>query len=198
MKLHGPGQKVLLLFAVFLIGGVRLLHSQSVRTIEGTIRDTDSAVIPNASVECATPVHAGKTTTDGSGHFWLDPSQCSTRELRISATGFTTRLISIDAGSTTDLVITLEPSAVRALVNVSGVGTSIPDSPESLLAIRRDELRNPGAASLDEGLRQIPGFTLFRRTSSRTANPTSQGVSLRGVGGSGASRAVVLVDGIPL
>src|SRR5207247_213776 len=38
----------------------------------------------------------------------------------------------------------------------------------------------------------------FRRSGSRVANPTSQGVSLRGVGASGASRALVLEDGIPL
>src|SRR5262249_59508076 len=36
------------------------------------------------------------------------------------------------------------------------------------------------------------------RSGSRTANPTSQGVSLRGVGASGASRALVITDGIPL
>ena len=42
------------------------------------------------------------------------------------------------------------------------------------------------------------GFSLFRRTGSRTANPTAQGVSLRGLGASGASRALVLADGIPL
>src|ERR671929_131193 len=54
------------------------------------------------------------------------------------------------------------------------------------------------AATLDDALRQVPGFTLFRRTGSRVANPTSQGVSLRGVGASGASRALVLADGIPL
>ena len=39
---------------------------------------------------------------------------------------------------------------------------------------------------------------MFRRSGSATANPTSQGVSLRGIGASGASRAVVLDDGIPL
>src|SRR3712207_904126 len=44
----------------------------------------------------------------------------------------------------------------------------------------------------------FPGFHLFRRTGSRAANPTAQGVSLRGVGASGASRAVVLYDGVPL
>ena len=51
---------------------------------------------------------------------------------------------------------------------------------------------------LDDALRQVVGFSLFRRTSSRTANPTAQGVSLRGLGASGASRALVLADGIPL
>ena len=47
-------------------------------------------------------------------------------------------------------------------------------------------------------LRQVPGFSLFRRTTSRAANPTTQGVSLRGLGASGASRALVLSDGFPL
>ena len=43
-----------------------------------------------------------------------------------------------------------------------------------------------------------PGFNLFRRNSSRVANPTTQGVTLRGVSGSGASRTLVLADGVPL
>jgi outer membrane receptor protein involved in Fe transport len=51
---------------------------------------------------------------------------------------------------------------------------------------------------LDDALRQVPGLTLFRRTSSRTANPTTQGINLRGIGGSGTSRAAVLFDGISL
>jgi outer membrane cobalamin receptor len=52
--------------------------------------------------------------------------------------------------------------------------------------------------TLDDTLRQVAGFSLFRRSGSRTANPTSQGVSLRATGASGASRALVLADGIPL
>ncbi len=50
----------------------------------------------------------------------------------------------------------------------------------------------------DDFLRQIPGFSLFRRTSSLVANPTTQGASLRGIGPSGASRSLVLFDGVPL
>jgi vitamin B12 transporter len=50
---------------------------------------------------------------------------------------------------------------------------------------------------LDDALAQVPGFSLFRRTSSLGANPTTQGVSLRGIAGSGASRALVTLDGVP-
>ncbi|MGQ3048300.1 MAG: TonB-dependent receptor [Niveispirillum sp.] len=51
---------------------------------------------------------------------------------------------------------------------------------------------------LDEALRAVPGFGLFRRSGSRTANPTAQGVSLRGIGPNGAGRTLVLVDGVPV
>ena len=50
---------------------------------------------------------------------------------------------------------------------------------------------------LDDALSAAPGFSLFRRTSSLGANPTTQGVSLRGIAGSGASRALVTLDGVP-
>ena len=52
--------------------------------------------------------------------------------------------------------------------------------------------------NLDDRLRMVPGFSLFRRSSSLTANPTTQGVSLRAIGSSGASRTLVLWDGIPI
>ena len=57
--------------------------------------------------------------------------------------------------------------------------------------------RSPSLA-LDDTLRQVPGFSLFRRSSSLVAHPTTQGVSLRGIGPSGASRSLVLLDGIPV
>ncbi|HEX2311897.1 MAG TPA: TonB-dependent receptor, partial [Vicinamibacterales bacterium] len=65
-------------------------------------------------------------------------------------------------------------------------------------AITTADLHLAASPALDDVLRSVPGFTLFRRTSSRTANPTAQGASLRGVSASGASRALVLADGAPL
>jgi|GEM_PF-34818 len=76
--------------------------------------------------------------------------------------------------------------------------TRVSDTVASLSVVSRDDLKSVAAWTLDDSLRQIPGFSLFRRSGSRVANPTAQGVSLRGVGPSGASRAAVLSDGIPL
>ena len=50
---------------------------------------------------------------------------------------------------------------------------------------------------LDGALKRAPGVSLFRRTGSDAANPTIQGISLRGVAPSGAGRALVTLDGAP-
>ncbi|MBL9214706.1 MAG: TonB-dependent receptor [Opitutaceae bacterium] len=70
--------------------------------------------------------------------------------------------------------------------------------PFSLTALGGDALRAAPTATLDGALRGVPGFSLFRRSDSLAANPTAQGVSLRGLGPSGASRSLVLLDGVPL
>ncbi len=51
---------------------------------------------------------------------------------------------------------------------------------------------------LDQALETAPGVSLFRRTTSLSANPTTQGVSLRAIAGSGAGRALVTLDGAPV
>lgn len=65
-------------------------------------------------------------------------------------------------------------------------------------AFNEDSLEARPGVNLDERLRDVPGFTLFRRSSSLVAHPTTQGVSLRGIGSSAASRTLVLYDGIPI
>ncbi|MBW8878948.1 MAG: TonB-dependent receptor [Acidobacteria bacterium] len=72
------------------------------------------------------------------------------------------------------------------------------DAVSATSALSRGDLARSPSLTLDDQLRQIPGFSLLRRSSSLTAHPTSQGVSLRGLGPSGASRTLVLFDGTPL
>ncbi len=70
--------------------------------------------------------------------------------------------------------------------------------PFATTVVTADTLRETPATVLDGALRSLPAFSLFRRSDSLTANPTAQGVSLRGLGPSGASRSLILLDGVPL
>jgi outer membrane receptor protein involved in Fe transport len=88
------------------------------------------------------------------------------------------------------------------LVAVVVTAARTPQAPEHVAATVTvfDEaaLRQAPTTTLDGVLRSAPAFSLFRRSDSFTANPTAQGVSLRGLGPSGASRSLVLLDGVPL
>jgi outer membrane receptor protein involved in Fe transport len=92
----------------------------------------------------------------------------------------------------------LTQTAATVTVTATRTEARLADTPASVVVLDRKALENSAAATVDDALRQVPGFTLFRRAGSRTANPTTQGVSLRGIGASGASRALVLDDGVPL
>jgi outer membrane receptor protein involved in Fe transport len=94
----------------------------------------------------------------------------------------------------------LEPVPVpseRIVVTATRSSRPIADVPMSVTVIGAEDIARSPTKTLDELLRSVPSFTLFRRSSSVAADPSSQGVKLRNIGASGISRALVLVDGIP-
>ncbi len=102
------------------------------------------------------------------------------------------------------LALTLSAAAAQEAPEPGPLKTSITvtekisaEAPASLTVLSREELGATPGVNLDDRLREVPGFSLFRRSSSLVAHPTTQGVSLRGVGSNGASRTLVLWDGIP-
>jgi outer membrane receptor protein involved in Fe transport len=88
----------------------------------------------------------------------------------------------------------LEP--VRTSITV--VESVEAETPASLTVGTHTDIRQVPGVNMDDRLRVIPGFSLFRRSSSLVAHPTTQGVSLRGIGPTGASRTLVRYDGIPM
>jgi outer membrane receptor protein involved in Fe transport len=88
-----------------------------------------------------------------------------------------------------------KPDPVRTTVTV--VEKIEAETPASVSILNSTTIQQSPGANLDDRLRDVPGFSLFRRSSSLVANPTTQGISLRGIGSSGASRTLVLWDSIP-
>lgn len=81
-------------------------------------------------------------------------------------------------------------------------GTGLPDTPATpaygAVTLDREALTAAPSGRIEDALSSVAGFQQFRRSDSRAANPTAQGVTLRALGGNAASRALVLLDGVPL
>ncbi len=64
--------------------------------------------------------------------------------------------------------------------------------------IERERLDNSPSGRIETVLSDVAGFQQFRRSDSRSANPSAQGATLRALGGNASSRTLVLLDGVPM
>src|SRR5262245_20764015 len=169
--------------------------------ISGRVTDKRGDAVSNARVVAVADNQTrGETVTDGAGQFTL-ALQPGVYELRVSADGFSVSRQRVSLNSPQATVnVTLEPATVAETVTVTPARTELrlAVAPASVSVFDAKDVSNAAAQTFDDLLRQAPGFSIFRRSSSVVANPTTQGVSLRGAGASGASRTLVLNDGLPL
>src|SRR5271157_3586904 len=188
---------VLLLLALSGIRNSAL--GQEHTAINGTVVDATEAPIQGAQVEFRSPGGVTLTGSDQQGHFRVEGVEAG-GTLVVSFPGFATVTRELRArASLENLHIVMVPASGLQRIEVQGsAGDRIPAVPTSQYVISSEAMDQSGSLVTDDMLRQVPGFSTFRRSSSLFANPTSQGVSLRGVGASATSRSTVLLDGIPL
>ncbi|MEN2746973.1 TonB-dependent receptor [Sphingomonas sp. T9W2] len=100
-------------------------------------------------------------------------------------------------------VLAAWPGAAMAqdVPDIVVTGRGLADAPGDrvydIVTIDRDRILSSASGRVEDVLRDIAGLQQFRRSDSRTANPTSQGITLRGLGGNASSRALLLLDGVP-
>lgn len=82
------------------------------------------------------------------------------------------------------------------------LGRGLPDTPSvpayDVTTLGRDDLTSAASGRIEDALSSVAGFQQFRRSDSRAANPSAQGVTLRSLGGNATSRTLVLLDGVPM
>jgi outer membrane receptor protein involved in Fe transport len=83
------------------------------------------------------------------------------------------------------------------VVTGRGLGAAAGEAVFDTLVIPGERLAGSASNRIEDILRDVPGFQLFRRSDSRSANPTSQGATLRALGGNASSRALLILDGVP-
>jgi outer membrane receptor protein involved in Fe transport len=171
--------------------------------VEGVVRDSSGAVVAGAQVGVHAAGFSAFTVSDSGGAFAFENVPGLAGTVLVHATGFQKieqAWRRAEGQAVVRVEIVVAPAGVSQQVQVTAyrAATLVSDVPVSDVQLTREDLQDTPALQLDDDLRQVPGFSLFRRSSSRTANPTTQGVSLRGLGANGASRALVLEDGVPL
>ena len=92
-----------------------------------------------------------------------------------------------DAGDTPSIIVT-------------GTGLSLPPGTPAYgsVVIERARLQDSASGRIESVLGDVAGFQQFRRSDSRSANPSAQGATLRALGGNASSRTLVLLDGVPM
>ena len=83
------------------------------------------------------------------------------------------------------------------IVTAGGLEEPAGEAAYNVVSINAEDLAREPSGRLENILGQVAGFQLFRSSDSRSANPTSQGATLRGLGGNASSRALLILDGVP-
>ncbi|MFT4114040.1 TonB-dependent receptor [Silvibacterium sp.] len=178
-----------LLLLTFGLAACGMALAQAPLLPHGRVLDSSGDSIAGAEVRDKD--HHLLAVSDADGNFSV-PSGIHT--LFVSEGGFATATVT---NPTQVFLVTLTRLET---VNVTAYRTPLPalDSPASVRVVSSAQLQQSSAPLLDGKLRQVPGFELFRRSSSLVANPTTEGVSLRGLGSTAASRSLVVFDDVPM
>jgi outer membrane receptor protein involved in Fe transport len=186
-----------LLFLSLFVCGIVLLPAcgaQKLAMFSGTVVNEQGSGITHAEIAGASGAILGVTRDDGS--FSFENESQSSITVKVSALAYGTSTVTISPGLHARVV--LEKLQERVVVSAYRSPLDTLDSPASTRIIDPQQLQEAATPALDGKLRQVPGLELFRRSSSLVANPTSQGISLRGLGSTAASRTLVVSDDVPL
>ncbi|MFZ1919494.1 MAG: TonB-dependent receptor [Terriglobales bacterium] len=208
VRSQGAFLAVVLLIAVAY--GAAQSSPVSTITVDGIVQDATGAVIRGATVRLESGMFRATAQTDERGRFVFKSVPFGPGTVQVISQGFVTARTAFNADgsagesatnrSAVHLDIELATPSVNEQVLVSAARTDVrlADVPGSNVLVSTADLKASPALRMDDVLREVPEFSLYRRSSSRTANASLQGISLRGLGGTASSRALVLADGISL
>jgi len=193
--------KYILIQLCFFVSILGHASAQTV-SVDGMVQDPGGAVVSGAAVTLRSGSYQATVTTDLRGYFSFPAVPFTSGAIRVDHEGFESKEQDWTAGVTgnisLDIVLGLASTSEEVTVSASRTEMRLADTPGSTILLSHADVTSTPALRVDDVLRQVPGFSLYRRSDSRVANASNQGVSLRGLGGSASSRALVLEDGLPI
>jgi outer membrane receptor protein involved in Fe transport len=174
------------------------LAAAQAQPVTGVVLDESGSAVPGATVIVRSSTGIDEQTVTGpDGRFRLAKKPAAGATLVVRAGGFAEKQQPLTGIDHIEIVVVPAPLLEMVTVTPSRSEERVANIPASIHILDSEVIASSPAVVADDLLRQIPSFSLFRRTSSLSSHPTAQGVSLRGIGPSGVSRTLVLVDGVP-
>jgi iron complex outermembrane recepter protein len=173
--------------------------AQPAALIAGRVVDSQGATVPDATVRLERAgVRIDEVRTGSDGLFEFRMPAARPIDLVVTAPGFAQATRAITDDDTGVVEITLQPAPFFEAVQVTSARGDLArvDPTITTIVFSSSELLTSPSLTIDDALKTVAGFTLI--PSSRVSTPTTQTVMLRGLGGSGVNRSLVLADGVPL
>jgi outer membrane receptor protein involved in Fe transport len=161
------------------------------------VRDQQGLAIVKAQIQqVSVPSTSVFSDVTGCANVRLEDS--AELKVRVVRQGFDSVTQAIAGGPGVDVVMLPATNQEEVQVTAARSPLALDASASSVRTMTSEQLQQAPGFTLDDRLRQVAGFQLFRRTSSWVANPTTEGTTLRGLGSTAASRTLVLSDQVPL
>ncbi len=90
-----------------------------------------------------------------------------------------------------------DPPQAAIVITAQALPEARADRAYAIERIDSRRIEQSPSHELDQMLKAVPGLQLFRRSDARSGHPTSQGITLRALGGNASSRTLLVLDGVP-
>ena len=174
--------------------GCSQVNAATNRTVRVCVQDQNGSAITDAQLELeSSPPQWVASDAAGCATFTVSAKA----RVRVKRAGFAT--VSRALGGSAEQTIVLPVAADTQEVEVTArTPLALDATASSVRMMPAKQMQEAPGFTLDDRLRQVAGFQLYRRTSSWVSNPTAQGTTLRGLGSTSVSRTLVLSDQVPL
>ncbi len=189
----------LLLVVMFLGAGCLAASAQHATSLySGTIVGPTAAPIVGATIQLQIADHTLLLVTGERGDFQVSTKLSGPATLLLKIPGYAPQTERLLPNQPRTITLALATNSERVVVTADRTALALNESADTVRVVSQQALQQTGNLTFGDQLRQVTGLQFFRRSSTLVANPTSQGVSLRGLGSTAASRTLVLAGHVPM
>ncbi|HTU52045.1 MAG TPA: TonB-dependent receptor plug domain-containing protein, partial [Acidobacteriaceae bacterium] len=190
--------KLLLVAMILGLGCVAASTHPALSFYSGTIVGPTAQPVVGATIQLEIADHTLLLVTGERGDFQVSTKLSGPATLVLKIPGYAPQTERLLPSQPRTITLALATNSERVVVTADRTALALNESADTVRVVSQKALQQTANLTFGDQIRQVTGLQFYRRSSTLVANPTSQGVSLRGLGSTAASRTLVLSGHVPL